>query len=589
MELSIKPYNKNSYPKRGVLIKSALPMVWLAQIQRMGLALQDIITYPVPGAKANEVYGCLVVLKEHTATVELNNNALLQLVNNKIFIPEYSTLSPQLSETEWQKVFSSNYYIYHPEIGLAELDEPIIWQHLITLPEPVSLHITAPLKGVAVPRQISTMYIEADPEALTAAVEKPFGDEGLDNLPFDVQKLLKGNQKEMDKFLAFLDKHPDLALKFAIPLDTLGTMRGNNKGKFTFGKSAGGGLGLGLSKVLGLTRDTTGQLTKSSKRSLLLIAMLLTGLVAVIMSASGREGKPNVFPMLIFIIAIALIERFSGSKNAQPRSSSGSGGSNVLLDNERFTTLQKRYENMAANYIAQGQYQKAAHIYLKLLKNYPKAAQVLEDGSCYAEAASIYLNYCKNKVKAAECYEKAKIYNEAIILYKEMKHHEKVGDLYALLNRKEDANSYYNLVADDYKHKSQFVKASLIYKYKIGEPALAQGILLKGWFMYKDPYNCLNNYFANIETDAALEDEINSIYKQTNSKNRLIFLEVIKVEYTKHDSLKEPIKDIAYEIIAEHLEASPAVASELMFFNKEDKSITKDVMKYKAKRRTVQQ
>ena len=293
--------------------------------------------------------------------------------------------------------------------------------------------------------------------------------------------------------------------------------------------------------------------------------------------------------MLIFIIAIALIERISGSKNAQPRSSSGSGGSNVLLDNERFTTLQKRYENMAANYIAEGDYQKAAHIYLKLLKNYPKAAQVLEDGGCYAEAASIYLNYCKNKLKAAESYEKAKIYNEAIILYKEMKQHEKVGDLYALLNRKQDADTYYNLVADDYKQSSQFVKASLIYKYKIGEPALAQGILLKGWFTYKDPYNCLNNYFANIETDAALEDEINSIYKQTNAKNRLIFLEAIKVEYTKHDSLKEPVKDIAYEIIAEHLEASPAVASELMFFNKEDKSITKDVMKYRAKRRTLQQ
>ncbi len=38
---------------------------------------------------------------------------------------------------------------------------------------------------------------------------------------------------------------------------------------------------------------------------------------------------------------------------------------------------------------------------------------------------------------------------------------------------------------------------------------------------------------------------------------------------------------MAYEIIAARIEANPGIASELVFFNKQDTTISKDVMKFK--------
>jgi tetratricopeptide (TPR) repeat protein len=291
---------------------------------------------------------------------------------------------------------------------------------------------------------------------------------------------------------------------------------------------------------------------------------------------------PVIMPIFLMIFIGRLIYKFLNKGVGSSNKASGS----ALLDTNRFTTLQQKYEKIALEYISQGQHQKAAHIYLKLLKNNIKAAQVLENGKCYAEAAAVYLNYCQNKLKAAECYEKGNVYNEALILYKELKNNEKAGDMYSLLNRKKDADSYYTMVANDYKENNQYVKASLICKNKIGNAAMAQDILLSGWTNNIDAFNCLNNYYTNIPDVKVLEQEINRIYKTTNT-NKEVFLQVIKHEYTKHEVLRENIKDIAYEIIAEKLDTDPFIASELIFFNKNDKSITKDVMKFKASKKVA--
>ena len=43
------------------------------------------------------------------------------------------------------------------------------------------------------------------------------------------------------------------------------------------------------------------------------------------------------------------------------------------------------------------------------------------------------------------------------------------------------------------------------------------------------------------------------------------------------------IRNIAYEITAERVDVNPEIASELVHFNKNNKSLLKDVMKYKLK------
>lgn len=284
------------------------------------------------------------------------------------------------------------------------------------------------------------------------------------------------------------------------------------------------------------------------------------------------------FSLVIFFI-LALIAR--GNLNGS-FGDTGSG-SNVLVRESLFDKLRKRYNDLAQKYIDEKRYKEASQVYFKLLKNKYKAAEVLEEGNFYNEAALIYLKHLNNKYKAAECFEKGKSYSQALKLYTELDSFEKMGDLNLLLNNPTEARKWFNKVIDDYKASNQYVKAALLYRNKMKEPLMAQELLLEGWRTNRDGYNCLNNYFENIKDYDELGEEIKRVYAtETNEANLESFLQILKHEYAKHISLNEVTKEIAYEIISQKIETNKFIASELIYFNKENAGITKDVMKFKS-------
>ncbi|MBB4801937.1 tetratricopeptide (TPR) repeat protein [Flavobacterium nitrogenifigens] len=542
----------------------------------MGLALDSIKVFPIPSSKANELFGCLVFNKNKISLTDIDKNNCCQLVENKLFIPEYTTIEPQLTKEEWTKLFSECYHFLHPDIGLVELDEEVNWNDLVEVSEERSINILEPSKTVSIPQFISSFRLEVDAEKILENIENPYSEEEMiENLPFNIQKLLNGNQKEMDKFLAFLEKKPEVALKMAIPLDTLGTGRGGAYGKFYFG-SNGGSFGQGIGGIIG-------NLSSSASGVLRWIFVLI--FVSVIRGCSFNSNSFGDYPfftvliilfVVVFIVALAL-------QGSSSRSISRSGSS-ALLDSQRFNTLQDRYEKLAEKYIEQKEYSKAAHIYIKLLKNYNKAAGVLENGEMYNEAAAIYLKYLNNKAKAAECYEKGHAYRQAIEIYKELNQDEKTGDLYLILKEKKEADKYFQKVIDRYKANFQYVKASLIYKNKIGNISEAQVLLREGWRTNKDAYNCLNNYFSNIKTTDELAETISEVYgKDVSETNSESFLQAIKQEFKRDQKMEELTKNIAYEIVANKIDKKPEIALELLHFNEKNRSMLKDVMKYKIK------
>ncbi|WP_192822970.1 lipopolysaccharide assembly protein LapB [Rufibacter sp. LB8] len=262
------------------------------------------------------------------------------------------------------------------------------------------------------------------------------------------------------------------------------------------------------------------------------------------------------------------------------------GGASIL-PNEHFQRLQAQYTQAAKDFVTNNQFHKAAFVYMKLLKNDFMAAQTLENGKLYSEAAAVYLKI-KAKANAAECYEKGGMVSQSIELYKELNNHEKVGDLYLRINNTAEAHRYYEKVISTHKGVGKYVKAALIYRNKIRDTAQAQALLLEGWRIEKDAFNCLNNYFATFEDSMLLLTEVEAIYaKETTSKNRVSFLQLLKHEYQKHPTVAESIKDIAYEIVAQQLPQNPNVASELSSFNKKDKNLTKDIMAYKLHRKSL--
>ena len=586
MELKLKINSKNTFPKGGIFIKGASAEVWLYEIQNMGLRLSSITAFPVPGVKANELYGCLLVLNKNNSRVaSIGKNNFCQLIENKLFIPENTFVEPELTKEEWHSLFSDAYHFLHPEIGLVELKEEVNWTYLLQLPSAKEVEVREPSKTVAIPQYISSLRVEVDQEKILEEIENPISEEEMiAKLPFDMQKLMKGNQKEMDKFLKFLDENPKLALQMAIPLDTLGTARGGNNGQFSFG---GSNSIFNSIKGFDLSSSAMQSFGKVLKFGFIIFFVLL------IRSCDPQNGAfefqslfTGLFGFIVLALIVGLVVSLLSGDNSGSRTSKGVGG-NALVDSERFNTLQSKYEKLAQEYAAKKEYKKASHIYLKLLKNHHKAAEVLEKGELYAEAATVYLKYVKNKHKAAECYEKGHAYKEAIAIYKELDNDEKVGDLYLLLKNKKEADKYFYNVIQNYRLNSQFVKASSIYKDKIGDLNDAQEILLMGWKANKDAVNCLNNYFANIKSIDKLSLEIATIYeKEMTQENAGMFLQVLKYEFDRSSKLEELTKNMAYEIAAATIDEKPEIAAELLHFNKENKTMLKDVMKYKLKRKS---
>ena len=294
-------------------------------------------------------------------------------------------------------------------------------------------------------------------------------------------------------------------------------------------------------------------------------------------------GNLVIFIIVLVIIFFVVIALQNKERSGNSSGKKGSGG-NFYLENSLFDRIRNKYEELAEKYIAEKDYTKAAKVYMNLLNDNYRGAKTLEDGGFYNEAAVIYLKKLKNKSEAASCFEKAKQYQKSIELYKELEQKEKVGDLYIQINDAKNANSYYQMVVDDYVSNDQMVKASLIYRKKMDVPEEAQKILLQGWEENKDAFNCLNNYFVNINTIEDLNHTIQNLYKKTPSDKKLIYLEAMKHEFKKDSKLQETTRNIAYEIIAENIENHFSIINELKHFNPKDEVILKDISRYRTGR-----
>ena len=318
----------------------------------------------------------------------------------------------------------------------------------------------------------------------------------------------------------------------------------------------------------------------------ILVILKVIGILAELFHASFWSVIGNLLIFIVVAAIILLVITALKDKEKQNQGANGrkGGSGSSYVENSLFDRIRNKYEDLAQKYIAEKDYKKAAKVYMNLLQDNYRGAKTLEEGGFYNEAAVIYLKKLKNRSEAANCYEKAKQYRKAIDLYKELEQKEKVGDVFKELNDINSANSYYQMVVDDYVNNSQMVKGSLIYRKKMEMPDEAQKILLKGWEEDRDAFNCLNNYFANIFEVKKLDQQIQELYEKTPSDKKITYLEAIKHEFKKDTQLQNAIRNIAYEIIAEKVATRSEIVNELKHFNPDDEVILKDISRYKTGR-----
>lgn len=238
MQIRLKPYPKNIYQVNGLLILGETAQEWIAAINLLNVDLQQVQTYAVPGLRANTLYGCVLFFNGAPLPKDIRNHQYLQYAENKFLLPEKSIFMPAVDDGELKILEPEKKILLHPVVGCVVLDEPVDWKVLLEFKAATPFESGKPVTGVYIPGNIYSYTLElSDEKLINELLNPPSEKEVLDNLPFDVKKLMKGNKKEMEKYLKYLEAHPDKALNLALPLDTLGSFRGDNRGRFSFSGS----------------------------------------------------------------------------------------------------------------------------------------------------------------------------------------------------------------------------------------------------------------------------------------------------------------------------------------------------------------
>lgn len=569
MNLRINPCSKNTYPLQGILIKGTDMKQWLYQLQILEVDINTVPVFAIPDTSPNSIWGCFVDMKQSISNdFILQNIQYCQCIKDRLFIPEFSILYPKINPSEIAILFAKCQHIFHPEFGLFELENPIDWLAILEISMPQNYVISEPHITAFRPQVVQKIEIKALPpeellknmEESTFPKKETFIDKPLDWKEKIKYRLLKSVFKSSETGAGA--KQPEkanwvttMSLILGKLLPSIGKLFEKVENDFE-----------DLQKRNRSEMEKLMQLFKSDPEEALKYALPIDN------EGTNRGGDKGTFSMS---------QRWKSFKLFGNSGARGSG--NVLLQDDSMAKLRQQYNQAATNFIKEKKFEKAAFVYLKLLKNNQMAANTLEDGKLYAEAAALYLKYMNNKERAASCYEKGRMISDAIGLYKDLKMYEKVGDLYQSINNRKEAFEYYNYVVENYKTTGQYVKASLLLRHKMEDKSSAQDALLAGWRAQKDSFNCINNYFANIEDIQLLSKEIDKIYRnETNERNKLEFLKALKYEHKKDALIAIQTKELAYEIISELAITNPSILNELSAFNK-DTQLSKDITRYKMK------
>lgn len=274
MKLALEFIDHNQFPFCGIYIKHPSPKMWMQEITRMQISLADCVVYPCPGMEANTISGAFIMIKNFKKTIAIGAHSYVQKVHESLFIPENTQLSMALTNEEMSSLFGNTPHFFHHQLGLIELNDTVQWEELLEYEEEVFPTIETPAKGVKIPQVVHSFSIEIEEvEEEAELLGNPFeGGEGSEDLPFDMKKVLQGNNQEIAKYLAYLDKNPEAALKHAIPLDMLGTARGKAFAKYKFKSGFFESLGMDFS---------FGRKNGKGNNKLFTIGMIIVMIVAV--------------------------------------------------------------------------------------------------------------------------------------------------------------------------------------------------------------------------------------------------------------------------------------------------------------------
>lgn len=567
LPLTLVPSSNNSYPLQGMLIQGAVPNNWLFALMELHLEVHQVMCYPIPDRQPNQIWGCLVALPSPIQAAAVSPHVALQCAHDYLFLPENSQLSPVLEATALGNLLLQKPHLLHPTLGLVELFEPLDWSTLFTLAPTHPLTSQAPQEGLPLPTNIQIFTVEAAPveESLGFLDEVVPEREDLQGAPltaaevFRLRKLRawkeahlsQQNQPEAKGLWARLQEKirstPPWTEELEEELQALEKRYQNPMNRLV-------------------------DLLKEDPEKALKYAIPLNN--NQIGRGYGQQDDQGTWDWM---------PRWANTTLFQSDSDSGyNSGRSYTVPNSQYYELQKQYRASAEQLIREGKYDKAAFIYLRLLRAPKTAAETLMKGELYEQAASIHLKYLNDEASAAFCYEKANRLEKALELYKKLEKNTKVGDLYQQLGKPELAALYYEKVIAAFLESKKYHTAAKYCQEKLQDRARAYELAFAGWFHGKAPVQCLQYCLDGLEVAAAQRDFLENLYQENFTDGRILeFLQVLRTYYNTKEAEQAWVRALAYRVITDHAEEDVNLLRQILYFNNKDVHLSKDILRHR--------
>ena len=582
MKLQLKYNDKIKHQTCAAFIRGASVETWLAEINRWGMPVEQMKCYVMPKSiQSVKSAGLFVVFN-------FANKLLLEeiqnpygIIANKLFVPNFATLTPDVTTAELAKVLLHDCQVFHPTIGLVGFNQSdeLSVAHLFERLTPNDKAWGFAKKGNSpLPKLSSIKVVQPPSNQILDTLRNAMEQRPLEDIPGG------GGQGEGSSLLDDLKKS---LLKGG--MNALSNLAGKGAGTSANSGSGGGSMseggGSNLFGQLGswMSQQLKDLENKRKKELDRLMDMFDTNMDEALKYAipldSNYLNRGTAPP--------------SGSLNRRSTNFDlgGLGGGGRVdgwnVDNHYFE-LRKKYLAAAKKAEKDGDFQKAAYVYAHLLGDYRAAAQALEKGKFFRKAAALYQEHLKDKLAAAECLERGGLLLEAIQLFGELEKYEKVGDLYLRLEQRENAEVYFEMCIERAMTRSSYLDASRLWEDKMKRDDKAKEVLLEGWEANSGIANaCLIRYFKMVSFDEEMDlgAALRNIYNnKTSYVKRSPFFNVLchVNEHEEGEAVREISREIAYEIISEEVVENERVTNlhQLRKFLPEDKLINSDTSRF---------
>ena len=485
MEFQLKP---DSAPPKGDdsawVLPGGNPGVWLGELATWGELQLSAKILILP-----DHAGLFVLLEEGQEAPE-HSRALPYRAIGSLYLPVDSRVSPPVSPSEVREWAGEALAVFHPSAGLVRFCPHDLQPAttLIRTPEMLPTVWDRAQPGEPPPRKLTSVRLTPRHEEVQAYLDEGKGDIG--SQPLSETTLIDDTERESlaNKFGRTVQE------RFYRGLESLG-----NRAQGSGESSSGSGMGAANSPagLLGrLGRWASGRLARIQtvqQRELNQLVNLLKsdpdkGLrFAPPLNARGSRGRnPDHSVSLLERETDFSLHALGGGNPASP----------WTVDWSTYEDLRRQYREAANRELQLQRYRRAAYIFAHLLEDFLAAADALKLGRHFREAALLYRDYVSNPAEAAECFWEAGEFDDAEKLFTELRHYERLGELFARIGRRDRSRWAYRKAADHAFQLKDLLKASRLLLDHLGEHEQALNLLRGGWPFSEKAKECVREEYA---------------------------------------------------------------------------------------------